>query len=88
MLHRSVEAAPQDRILATACPLPFRLGSGIYAGTEPDLQAIIRRALAEAQAAGKDYLTQTEETVRAVIQAFPDITASDALAQVNRLRRG
>ncbi len=29
--------------------------------------AIIRRALAEAPAAGKDYLTQTEETVRAVL---------------------
>ena len=50
--------------------------------------AIIRRALAEAQATGKDHLTQTEEVVRAVLQAFPEMTASDALAQVNRLRRG
>ncbi len=53
-----------------------------------DLETIIRRALAEARVAGKDHLTQTEEVVRAVLQAFPDMTASDALAQVNRLRRG
>ena len=52
-----------------------------------DLEAIIRRALAEARAAGKDHLTQTEGAVRAVLQAFPDMTASDALAQVNRLGR-
>jgi hypothetical protein len=44
--------------------------------------------VADAQTAGKDHLTQTEEAVRAVVQAFPDMTASDALAQVNRLRRG
>ncbi len=49
--------------------------------------AIIRRALAEAQAAGKDHLTQTEEAVRAVLEAFPEMTASDTLAQVNRVRR-
>ena len=55
---------------------------------EANLQAIIHRVLAEAQATGKDYLTQTEETVRAVLQALPEMTASDALAQVNRLRRG
>ncbi len=51
-----------------------------------NLETIIRRALAEAQVADKDYLTQTEEAVRAVVQAFPDMTASDALAQVNRVR--
>ncbi len=37
--------------------------------------------------AGKDYLTQTEEAVRAVRQAFPEMTASYALAQVNWLCR-
>ncbi len=45
------------------------------------------REFAEAQAAGKDHLTQTEEAVRAVMQAFPEMTALDALAQVNRLLR-
>ncbi len=54
---------------------------------EPNLQAIIRRALAEAQAAGKDHLTQTEEAVRAVLQTRPDMTASEALVLVNRVRR-
>ncbi len=49
----------------------------------PDLKPLIRRALAEARAAGKGHLTQTEVAVRAVVQAFPDMTASEALTQVN-----
>ena len=44
-----------------------------------NLKTIIRRALVESQAARKDYLTQTEEAVRAIQQAFPDLTASEAL---------
>ncbi len=42
---------------------------------------------AEARAAGKDYLSQTEEAVRTVRQARPDMTASDALVAVNLVRR-
>ncbi len=47
---------------------------------ERDLENIIRQAVADAQAAGKDYLSQTEIAVRAVQRARPDMTASDALA--------
>ena len=36
---------------------------------EPDLENVIRQALARAKAAGKDYLGQTELAVRAVQQA-------------------
>ncbi len=36
--------------------------------------------------AGRDYLTQTEEAVRAVLQVRPDMTAFDALAAVNLVR--
>ncbi len=50
---------------------------------ESNLKAIVRPDLAEARVAGKNHLTQTEEVVRAVLQAFPDMTASDELAQVN-----
>ena len=55
-----------------------------------DLENVIRQALADAKAAGKDYLSlsQTQEAVRAVQQARPDMTASDALAAVNLVRRG
>ena len=53
----------------------------------PEVENIIRQALATAQAAGKDYLTQTEEAVRAVLHACPDMTASDALAAVNLVRQ-
>ena len=52
---------------------------------EPNLIATIRRAPSEAQAAGKDYLTQTEEAVKAVLQTFPDMTASEALVQAGKL---
>ncbi len=54
---------------------------------DPDLENVIRQALADANDAGKDYLTQTETAVRAVLQARPDMTASDALMAVNMVRR-
>ncbi len=53
---------------------------------EPYLESVIRRALARAKAEGKDYLGQTDETVRAVLKARPDMTASEALVQVIRVR--
>jgi hypothetical protein len=42
---------------------------------------------ADARAAGCDHLTQTEEAVRTGREARPDMTASDALAAVNLVRR-
>ena len=54
---------------------------------DPDLENVIRQALADAKDAGRDYLSQTEVAVRAVLQARPDMTASDALTAVN-LRSG
>ncbi len=54
---------------------------------DPDLENVIRQALADAQAAGRDRLAQTETAVRAVLQARPDMTASDALVAVNLVRR-
>ena len=36
---------------------------------------------------GRVYLTQTELAVRAVREARPDMTASDALAAVNMVRQ-
>ncbi len=54
---------------------------------DPDLEKIIRQALADAQAAGKDHLNQTWLAIQAVQRARPDMTASDALAAVNLARR-
>ncbi len=51
------------------------------------LENVIRRALEDARAAGRDHLAQTEEAVRAVREARPDLTASDALAAVNMVRQ-
>ncbi len=50
---------------------------------DPELENVIRQALADAQAAGKDHLGQTELAVHVVQRARPDMTASDALAAVN-----
>ena len=54
---------------------------------DPDLENVIRQALADAEAAGRDHVSQTEQAVRAVLQARPDMTASDALTAVNLARR-
>ncbi len=51
------------------------------------LEPIIRQALADARAAGRDHLTQTEEAVRAGREARPDLTASEILATVRRLQQ-
>ncbi len=54
---------------------------------DPDLENVIRQALGDALAAGKDHLSQTEEAVRIVRQVRPDMTASAALTAVNLARR-
>ncbi len=54
---------------------------------DPDLENVIRQALEDAQAAGKGHMGQTVLAVQAVQQARPDMTASDALAAVNLVRR-
>ena len=53
----------------------------------PDLENVILQAFADAQAAGRDYLAQSETAVRAVLQARPDMTTSDALVAVNMVER-
>ncbi len=58
-----------------------------HTAMDAELENIIRRALADARTAGRDYLTQTEEAVRAGHEARPDLTASDVLAQVRRLQQ-
>ena len=54
---------------------------------DPDLDKLIRQALEDARAAGKDHLTQTEEAVRAVLKVRPDMTAPAALTAVEVVRR-
>ncbi len=54
---------------------------------DPELETVIRQALGNALAAGKDHLSQTELAVRAVQQGRPDMTASAALTAVNLVRR-
>ncbi len=53
---------------------------------DPDLDNVIRQALGDAQAAGKDYLTQTEEAVRAARQVRLDMAVclGNVPSQLNR----
>jgi hypothetical protein len=54
---------------------------------DPLLEAVIRKALADAWANGKDHLTQTEEAVRAVLETRADMTPPDARAAVSFVKR-
>ena len=54
-----------------------------HTAVDPDLENVIRQALTDAKAAGKDHLSQIEDAVWAVKRARPDMTTSDALAAVN-----
>ena len=53
---------------------------------DEDLANIIRRALAEAWAAGRDDTGQTEQAVRKVRELRPDMTATDTLNAINLVR--
>ena len=52
------------------------------------LSKIVAQAIEEAWQQGLDYMGQTERAVNAVSTVRPDITASDALSIVRRLRQG
>ncbi len=54
---------------------------------DESLERVIRQALADAEATGRDYLTQTELAVRAVLQVRPDMTASEALTAVEMVQQ-
>ncbi len=54
---------------------------------DKSIERIIRRALEDARAAGRDHLTQTQLAVKAVHQARPDMTASEILAAVHLVQR-
>ncbi len=54
---------------------------------DPDLENVIRQALKDAQAAGKDHISQTWLAVQAVQRARPDMNPSEALTAVNLVRR-
>jgi hypothetical protein len=54
---------------------------------DKSIERIIRRVLEEAREKGRDHVTQTEEAVRAVRNARPDMTASEILAVVRRFQQ-
>jgi hypothetical protein len=67
--------------------LPFSLKRRFHTAMDESLERIIRGALEEAQAKGRDRLTQTTLAVRAVCQAHPELTAPQAAAEVRRVQR-
>ena len=94
MSARSVALIVQISLSAqprVAVPEPaglfFWLRPRFHADMDPELDNIIRQALADTQAAGRDYLGQTEEAIQAVRRARPGMTTLSALSEVNRVRR-
>ncbi len=74
----------------TAAPVevkPVANDGAFVSRLDPDLDNVIRQALEEAQAAGKAYISQSVLAVQAVQRTRPDMTAYDALAVVNLMRR-
>ncbi len=53
---------------------------------ESPIHRIVTRAVSEARTRGEDYLGQTESAVRAVLAVETDLTASEALQAVKRVR--
>jgi len=51
------------------------------------LDAVIKRALANARAAGKGPHDQIDSAARAVLDLHPKMSALDALAAIQRVRR-
>ncbi len=51
------------------------------------LERVIHRTICIAELAGEDYPTQNEVAVRTVRWMKPDMTASEALAKVDLVRR-
>ena len=54
---------------------------------DESLECIIRQALDDARAKGRDYITQTELAVRAGHQVRLDMTAGEILAMVRILQQ-
>ena len=54
---------------------------------DPDLENVIRQALGDALAVGRDYTGQTELAIEAVQRARPDMTVSDAMVAVHLVQR-
>ena len=59
-------------------------------GTRPKahpLEAVIKRALSEAKASGKGPHDQIDRAAMAVLERHPDMSALDALAAVQHVRK-
>ncbi len=85
--HLGGRSSPNVTTGPASAGLFFCLHPRSHTHMDPDLENVIRQALGDALAAGKDHLSQTELAVRAVQQVRPDMTASDALAAVNMVRQ-
>ncbi len=52
-----------------------------------NIQNVTGQGLADVAAAGRDYAAQTDEGVRTARQICPDMTVSEALTTVDRVRQ-
>jgi len=71
MVQASSSARPRTAVPEQAA-LFFWLRSRFHAGLDSELDNIVRQALADARAAGRDYLRQTDEAIQSVRPDRPD----------------
>ncbi len=79
--------SPKNIEITLAAGLFFRSRPRAHTRMDPDLENVIRQALDDALAVGRDHMSQTMLAVQAVQQARPDMTAADAIAAVNLVRQ-
>jgi len=61
-------------------------GATVPPAVERDVHGIVSRAVSLAREAGRDYITQSHTAARAVLAVRPDLSLSQALKAVVRLR--
>ena len=76
--------------IETADPVEMKLVANdgtMVSRIDRDSDNVIRRALEDAQAAGKSHMSQNVLAIQAVQRVRPNMTTFDALVAVNLIRR-
>ena len=83
---RETRIASRGKLTPLRSGLFFCLRPRSHTRMDEDLANIIREALDEAKATGRDDTGQTENAVRKVRELRPDMTATDTLNAINLVR--
>lgn len=82
-MDQSVERVVGEDVIL---PSPVVVGVAASQVVVDDVHGIIARAVSLARSAGRDYVAQCHSAAAAVVAVRPDLSLSDALNAVYRLR--